>query len=466
MSSLIIDVEDHNFESQHIIKMNILAESTHPWPRKFLKKFFSPFAKEVLELEPVQTQRIPGLLGPGAYRPSFYYSTCSGIIPQAHAQPRMMHPPMGMRPGWKGNGFATPTRPAFQSSPLPFIPNSTRQYRTNRGRMKGRMQQPYVWHFQQPVQSSVESSSSQPTGFTPTATKNSRSQQSMLDNVGGEDQKIRKMEHTEPCRCGGSIAKTMTQVAAAASGIPTFLGSFTNLQSLVMSEANLTGPIPSQLGNLSGLVHLDLISNHLVGSIPFSLGELRSLTFLNLSFNQLEGVIPESFGNHSSLVQMYLSGNFLNGMFFLECLYLFNNSLNGSILDFMDCLSLATLYLANNQLSGNLPNTVGQLPNLVNVDVSHNSLDGSLSDFTGCQSQQHLNLSSNRLCGNSPNSSGQVSNLQHIDVSYNSLHGSIPDFTGCPSLTWLDLSSNRFSGNLPNSDILLILMFQTTPLKV
>nr|GEZ66756.1 LRR receptor-like serine/threonine-protein kinase GSO2 [Tanacetum cinerariifolium] len=263
--------------------------------------------------------------------------------------------------------------------------------------------------------------------------------------------------------------------------IPTFLGSLTNLQSLVISEANLTGPIPSQLGNLSSLVHLDLAGNHLVGSIPFSLAELRSLTYLDLSFNQLGGVIPESFGNHSSLVQMYLSVNILNGSIpdFVRCsnlselrlndnnlhgglpnftgcsslsvLYLFNNSLNGSIPDLTDCLSLSTLYLANNQLSGNLPNNVGQLPNLINVDVSHNSLDGSLSDFSGCQSQQHLNHSSNRLNGNSPNGSGQVSNLQRLLVSYNSLHGSIPDFTGCPSLTWLDLSSNRLSGNLPNS---------------
>lgn len=76
---------------------------------------------EVLELEPVQTQCMPGLLGTRAYHPSFYYSTCSGIIPPAHAQPWMMYPPMGMRPLWKGNGFATPTRPAFQSSPLPYV---------------------------------------------------------------------------------------------------------------------------------------------------------------------------------------------------------------------------------------------------------------------------------------------------------------------------------------------------------
>ncbi|PWA78576.1 poly(A) binding protein 7 [Artemisia annua] len=72
-------------------------------------------------LQSQYANRMPGLLGTGAYHP-LYYSTPASIFPQAHIQPGMMYPrpPMGMRPRWRGNGFAPPTRPAFQSSPSPF----------------------------------------------------------------------------------------------------------------------------------------------------------------------------------------------------------------------------------------------------------------------------------------------------------------------------------------------------------
>ncbi|PWA97068.1 alpha carbonic anhydrase 7 [Artemisia annua] len=51
-------------------------------------RFFLAFAKvaeenEVLQLEPVQRQCMPGFLGPASYHRSFYYSACSGIIPPA-----------------------------------------------------------------------------------------------------------------------------------------------------------------------------------------------------------------------------------------------------------------------------------------------------------------------------------------------------------------------------------------------
>ncbi|CAI9760643.1 unnamed protein product [Fraxinus pennsylvanica] len=42
-----------------------------------------------------------------------------------------------MRPGWTANGFADPSRPAFQPSPIPLTPNNTRSNRQNRGRMNG-----------------------------------------------------------------------------------------------------------------------------------------------------------------------------------------------------------------------------------------------------------------------------------------------------------------------------------------
>jgi hypothetical protein len=51
------------------------------------------------------------------------------------------------------------------------------------------------------------------------------------------------------------------------SRIPTAIGALTNLQSLRLSNAGLTGPIPN-LAGLSQLTGLDMSSNRLTGSVP------------------------------------------------------------------------------------------------------------------------------------------------------------------------------------------------------
>ncbi|XP_024984246.1 polyadenylate-binding protein 7-like [Cynara cardunculus var. scolymus] len=114
------------------------------------------------QLQIQYAQRMVGLVGPstvipGDY-PPLYYTTPSGIISQVPARPGVMYQPMGIRPGWRANGFAPPTRPVFQPSPIPFIPNGPRPHRKNRGRMNGQMQQPpYMPHLQQPSQTSKDS---------------------------------------------------------------------------------------------------------------------------------------------------------------------------------------------------------------------------------------------------------------------------------------------------------------------
>ncbi|KAD5803121.1 hypothetical protein R6Q59_024673 [Mikania micrantha] len=106
----------------------------------------------------------PSSVIPGVYSP-FYYATSSGSISQV---PRLMYQPMAMRPGWRANGFAPPTRPSFQPSLQPFISNAPRPFRQNRGRMNGHMQLPQgghnvpnASHVQQVTQTSKEWPSNQ-----------------------------------------------------------------------------------------------------------------------------------------------------------------------------------------------------------------------------------------------------------------------------------------------------------------
>ncbi|KAJ9559013.1 hypothetical protein OSB04_013627, partial [Centaurea solstitialis] len=115
------------------------------------------------QLQIQYAQRMAGLVGPssvipGGY-PPFYYTSPSGLISHVPPRPGLMYQPMGIRPGWRANGFAPPTSPGFQPSHIPFIPNAPRPHRQNRGRMNGQMQQPpYMPHLQQPSQTSKDSS--------------------------------------------------------------------------------------------------------------------------------------------------------------------------------------------------------------------------------------------------------------------------------------------------------------------
>ncbi|GMH09878.1 hypothetical protein Nepgr_011719 [Nepenthes gracilis] len=71
---------------------------------------------------------------PGGYPPLYY--TASGAVSQIPTQQGLIYQPLGVNPGWKGNGFAPAPRIAFQPSPVPLIPN-VRHKRQNRGRMNG-----------------------------------------------------------------------------------------------------------------------------------------------------------------------------------------------------------------------------------------------------------------------------------------------------------------------------------------
>ncbi|KAL5545985.1 hypothetical protein UlMin_005672 [Ulmus minor] len=79
-------------------------------------------------LSPPPTSVIPGTF------PSFYYPPAS--VTNVPHRTELMYQSLGMRPEWRANGFASPTRAVFQPSPIPAA-NTPRPQRQNRGRMNG-----------------------------------------------------------------------------------------------------------------------------------------------------------------------------------------------------------------------------------------------------------------------------------------------------------------------------------------
>ncbi|PHU05190.1 Polyadenylate-binding protein 7 [Capsicum chinense] len=145
------------------------------------------------QLQLHHAQRIAGLTGPspmfpGAY-PPFYY-TGPGVVPQVPTRPGMMYHTLGMRPGWGTNGFTNMTRPGFQPSPVPMIPNTYRQHRQNRGRLNGNMPASDVISVQQSGQSGVpskEASNSQRGGqvkYVPNGRTRDMTRGSLVSNAG------------------------------------------------------------------------------------------------------------------------------------------------------------------------------------------------------------------------------------------------------------------------------------------
>ena len=135
--------------------------------------------------------------------------------------------------------------------------------------------------------------------------------------------------------------------------IPSQICSLSTLHILDLSHNNLSGFIPPCLGNLSGMKvkpseteqyegnlevvtkgrvyeynstlylvnSIDLSNNNLSGEMPTELTSLIRLGTLNLSWNHLTGKIPLQIGNLEWLETLDLSRNKLSGLFHRACLH-------------------------------------------------------------------------------------------------------------------------------------------------
>lgn len=79
-----------------------------------------------LQLQLQYAQQMAGLAGPstnvipGGY-PPLYYTAPSAVVSQVSTRPGLMYQPLGLRAGWRANGFTPSARPAYQASTLPAV---------------------------------------------------------------------------------------------------------------------------------------------------------------------------------------------------------------------------------------------------------------------------------------------------------------------------------------------------------
>ena len=152
----------------------------------------------------------------------------------------------------------------------------------------------------------------------------------------------------------------------------------------------------------------------------------------------MSGNIPESIGNLANLIDLWLR----------------NNQLSGSIPESIGNLAnLKELRLRNNQLCGSIPESIGNLANLERLDLDNNQLSGSIPESIGnLANLKVLYLDYNQLSGNIPESIGNLTKLIYLCLHYNQLSDNIPESLGnLANLEYLYLDNNQLSGSIPES---------------
>ncbi|RWR91783.1 LRR receptor-like serine/threonine-protein kinase FLS2 isoform X1 [Cinnamomum micranthum f. kanehirae] len=246
--------------------------------------------------------------------------------------------------------------------------------------------------------------------------------------------------------------------------------------------------------NITSLTILDLSSNTITLKSLDWFSNLPNLESLDLSHNRQEAPFPSSLWGCNSL-KLDFSWNNMTGEVnrFLETLTKCSAS---NLKKHERSVFMIELDLSYNNFSGTIPESLGQLIELVHLRLSHNSLEGTISaaHFANLTRLKTLNMSENsfvfnvghhwippfqlkyvglRSCQIGPHfptwlqfmkkdrleidfSRSQISGfmpklISYVDISQNLIYGKIPSSLNFVPWAMIDFSSNLFEGSLPQN---------------
>ena len=248
--------------------------------------------------------------------------------------------------------------------------------------------------------------------------------------------------------------------AGVTGKIPSAIGQLTELEYLFLGGNALSGAIPAELYSLAKLKNIDLSDNSFSGAIPSAFGTMPSLTTLILKGNRFSGTIPDSILSNEKIQVLNLMDNQLSGtiparvnqMTGLEYLNLSENEWRGSIPDLSRLINLIALSLWDCSLTGTIHNSIFALMNLQILDLADNGFSGEIPSQIGNLTElQFLSLSNNKFTGTIPASISNLEKLQTVNLSQNKITGLIPDIFGSSNLTSINLASNYLRGTVPDT---------------
>ncbi|XP_062115779.1 probable LRR receptor-like serine/threonine-protein kinase At1g56140 isoform X2 [Humulus lupulus] len=217
--------------------------------------------------------------------------------------------------------------------------------------------------------------------------------------------------------------------------LPPELGNLNKLEHL----SGVSGEIPSTYENLKSLEAVFASDTELTGKIPDFIGSWSNLTTLVFQGNSFQGPIPSTFANLTSLVQLRLSDI---------------SNASSSLAFVANMKSLETLELRNNDIIGSIPWNIGELTRLKHLDLSFNKLNGQIPDsLFNMSALQALFLGNNSLSGTLTRTKSAP--LLTIDLSYNNLVGIIPSWVYNQQNLHINLVGNNFMIDNSNNSTLL-----------
>ena len=212
---------------------------------------------------------------------------------------------------------------------------------------------------------------------------------------------------------------------------------FVNVYSGVLCDRD-SGTITSI--NLRKLIEFFFFfkNNYLIIFIQHNTHLFRFISIINKSAgNKLNGTIPNELGLLTELREINLNNNGLTGTLPLEI-----TNLSG----------LAILSLDRNELRGNLVTEFGELTSLTDLSLMDNQLSGIIPTELGdSYGLKFLQLGKNNFEGNIPSELGRLYQLKRLYLYSNTLTGKIPTEMGfLDLLTDFGVDNNQLTGTIPS----------------